>query len=99
MLEQVSDADVVERLTKIRGVGLWTAEVALLRGLGRPDAFPAGDLSIVKHLAIGLGLLGRDTPATEKEMRDLSESWRPHRSLALIYLYALLSNAKARANN
>ena len=61
----------------------------------RPDAFPAGDLSIVKYLAIGL--LGRDTPATEREMRELSESWRPHRSLALVYMYAALADANARA--
>jgi DNA-3-methyladenine glycosylase II len=92
-LEEMTDEEVVERLTSIRGVGLWTAEVALLRGLARPDAFPAGDLSIVKYLAVGL--LGRTARATEREMRELSESWRPYRSLVLIYLYAALAERRA----
>jgi len=95
-LDRMTDEDVVERLTRIRGVGRWTAEVALLRGLGRPDAFPAGDLSIVKYLAVGL--LGRPAAATEREMRAHSESWRPFRSLALVYLYAALADAEARAD-
>jgi len=94
-LDRLSDEEVVERLTRIRGVGRWTAEVAMLRGMGRPDAFPAGDLSIVKYLAVGL--LGRDAPATEREMRELSETWRPYRSLALVYMYAALAEANARA--
>jgi len=85
----LTDDEIVERLTRIKGVGTWTAEVALLRGLGRPDAFPAGDLSIVKYLAVGL--LGHGAAATEKQMRVLSESWRPFRSLALVYMYAELA--------
>lgn len=90
-----SDEEVIERLTKIRGVGRWTAEVALLRGMGRPDAFPAGDLSIVKYLA--MGLLGRSAAASEREMREHSERWRPHRSLALAYMYAALAEAEAKS--
>lgn len=96
-LDRMPDDEVVERLTAIRGVGLWTAEVALLRGLGRPDAFPAGDLSIVKYLAVGL--LGRAAPATEREMRELSESWRPYRSFALVYMYAALAHAERTAKS
>jgi DNA-3-methyladenine glycosylase II len=89
-LSVLPDDEIIERLTRTRGVGTWTAEVALLRGLGRPDAFPAGDLSIVKYLAVGL--LGHEAPATEKAMRALSESWRPFRSLALVYMYAQLAH-------
>jgi DNA-3-methyladenine glycosylase II len=93
VLSELSDEEVIERLTRIRGVGTWTAEVALLRGLGRPDAFPAGDLSIVKYLAVGL--LGHEARSTEKAMRALSESWRPFRSLALVYMYAQLGHSAA----
>lgn len=93
-LRALPDEEVVERLTRVRGVGRWTAEVALLRGMGRSDAFPAGDLSIWKYLAVGL--LGRPAAVTEKEMRAVSESWRPHRSLALVYMYAALAHPARR---
>jgi len=96
LLSQMPDDEVVERLTRIRGVGTWTAEVALLRGLTRPDAFPAGDLSIVKYLAVGL--LGHEAPSTEKAMRALSESWRPYRSFALVYMYAQLAHLESEKN-
>lgn len=93
-LDRLSDEDVITRLTRIRGVGRWTAEVALLRGLGRSDAFPAGDLSIVKHLAVGL--LGKTAATTEREMREHSDRWSPFRSLALVYMYAALAEARER---
>ncbi|HXX47080.1 MAG TPA: hypothetical protein VEN47_02565, partial [Myxococcota bacterium] len=50
---------------------------------GRLDVFPAGDLAVVKRLA--LRWLDRDEPASEAEMRSFSERWRPYRSLALVY--------------
>jgi DNA-3-methyladenine glycosylase II len=53
----LDDEAAIERLTAFRGVGRWTAEIGLLRGLGRVDIFPAGDLGVVKSLA--QGLLGR----------------------------------------
>jgi DNA-3-methyladenine glycosylase II len=79
----------VERLTEIKGIGRWTAETALLRGLARADAFPAGDLGIVKYLAEGLFEHGRR--ATESEMRIYAERWRPWRGLALVYAWAELA--------
>ncbi len=92
-LEQLPDEQVIDRLIALHGVGRWTAEVTLMRGLGRVDAFPAGDLGVVKYLA--QELLGRADVATEKEMREFSERWRPHRALALVYAYAeMASRAK-----
>ena len=82
-LRALSDEDAIAELVRWKGVGRWTAEVALLRGLGRLDVFPAGDLAVVKRLA--LRWLDRDEPASEAEMRSLSERWRPYRSLALVY--------------
>lgn len=79
----------IERLTEIKGIGRWTAETALLRGLARADAFPAGDLGIVKYLAEGLFEHGRR--ATESEMRLYAERWRPWRGLALVYTWAELA--------
>jgi DNA-3-methyladenine glycosylase II len=80
----------IERLTEIKGIGRWTAETALLRGLARADAFPAGDLGIVKYLAEGVFEHGRR--ATESEMRLYAERWRPWRGLALVYTWAELAH-------
>ncbi len=93
-LDGCSDEAVIEELTRYKGVGRWTAEIALLRGLSRPDIFPAGDLSIVKHLAIEL--LGHSERASEAEMRSYSERWRPHRSHALIYAHAALADRRSK---
>ena len=87
------DVEAIERLISFRGVGRWTAEIALLRGLGRTDIFPAGDLGVVKYLA--QGLLGRRAKAKEDEMRRFAERWRPHRSFALVYGYAEINRRKA----
>jgi DNA-3-methyladenine glycosylase II len=87
-LAKLADENVVERLIQIKGIGRWSAEIALLRGLARPDAFPGGDLGVVKYLA--QGLLGKAEKATEADMRAFAERWRPYRGLALIYCYAEL---------
>ncbi len=91
-LEALSDEQVVERLTAIKGIGRWSAEIALMRGLARPDTFPAGDLGVVKYVA--QGLLGRTGKATEDEMRAFAERWRPYRALALAYCYAELATRR-----
>jgi DNA-3-methyladenine glycosylase II len=90
---RLDDEAAIERLTALRGVGRWTAEIGLLRGLGRPDIFPAGDLGVVKYLA--QGLLGRREKAKEEAMRRYAERWRPWRSLALVYGYAELNRRRA----
>ena len=95
-LSRVTDEEAIERLTEIPGVGRWTAEIGLLRGLGRPDIFPAGDLGVVKYLA--QGLLGHSTRAKEEQMRSFSQRWSPHRSLALVYGYAELTRRKAASS-
>ncbi len=92
-LEIHDDETAIERLTEFHGVGRWTAEIALLRGLGRADIFPAGDLGVVKYLA--QGLLGRREKAKEEAMRRFAARWRPWRSLALVYGYAELNRRKA----
>ena len=91
-LDALSDDQVVERLTAIKGIGRWSAEIALMRGLGRPDTFPAGDLGVVKYVA--QGLLGKTGKATEEEMRAFAERWRPYRGLALAYCYAELATRR-----
>ena len=91
-LSALSDDEIVARLTAIKGIGRWSAEIALMRGLGRPDTFPAGDLAVVKYVA--QGLLGKTEKATEAEMRSFAERWRPYRGLALAYCYAELATRR-----
>jgi DNA-3-methyladenine glycosylase II len=94
-LAPLSDEDAIARLIALRGVGRWTAEIGLLRGLGRTDIFPAGDLGVVKYLA--QGLLGHATTskAKEEDMRRYAERWAPHRGLALVYGYAELNRRRS----
>jgi 3-methyladenine DNA glycosylase/8-oxoguanine DNA glycosylase len=80
----------VAELTRWKGVGRWTAEVVLIRGLGRLDVFPAGDLAVLKRLAPSW--LGRD--AGEGEMRAFAARFRPFRSLALVYAFETLAAAR-----
>jgi DNA-3-methyladenine glycosylase II len=87
--ETLTDDETIELLTSIKGVGRWTAEFTLLRGLSRFDVFPGGDLGVVKYLA--QGILGHAAPAQEANMREFAERWRPYRGLALIYAYAELA--------
>jgi len=92
-LERLPDEEAVERLTAIKGVGRWTAEIALLRGLGRPDVFPGGDLGVVKYVA--MELLGHRARVSERRMRRFADRWRPYRGLALVYAYAEIARRRA----
>jgi DNA-3-methyladenine glycosylase II len=87
------DEEVIERLTALKGIGRWTAEIALMRGLARPDAWPGGDLGVVKYVA--QGLLGKAEKATEADMRAFAERWKPYRGVALVYCYAELARRQS----
>ena len=94
-IAELPDDEAIDRLTGIKGVGRWTAEIALLRGLGRADVFPGADLGVVKYVA--MKLLGHRARVTEARMRRFAERWRPYRGLALVYAYAEIARrAKAR---
>lgn len=77
----------IERLTAIPGIGPWTAHYIALRGLGEPDAFPAGDLGLRRAAANGGGQL------THSRLAQLSESWRPWRAYAAMHLWSAASAA------
>jgi DNA-3-methyladenine glycosylase II len=71
--------EAIEALTALRGVGRWTAEYVLMRGLGHADVIPAADVGL--QVAIGQAYgLGRK--ATEREVRELAQQWAPRRSHA-----------------
>ena len=79
--EGLSDDAAVERLTRVRGVGEWTAETFLLFALGREDVLPLGDLALRRGLA---ELYGAEDRAA---MRSVAEPWRPYRSYATLLLW------------
>ena len=89
-LGRMSDDEVIEALTKVKGIGRWTAEMFLMFRLHRPDVLPVGDLGIVKAVQKVYGL--RTSPTADRLVR-IGESWRPYRSVACWYLWASLQNA------
>ena len=83
----MEDDEALARLQEQVGVGRWTAEYALLRGYGRRDLIPAGDAGLKAVVGVHLGLPGH---ATELQVRELAEGWRPYRGeLAFMVWFAL----------
>jgi DNA-3-methyladenine glycosylase II len=78
------DALVLEQLTAVKGIGVWTAEIFLMFRLKRPDVFPADDLGLVKAAQRVYGLRQRPT---KKRLLKMAETWRPYRSVAAWYLW------------
>jgi len=70
------DEQAIAQLVRIKGIGRWSAEIYLLFAEGRADIWPAGDLAV--QIEIGR-MLGHDARPSEKLVRELAESWRPHR--------------------
>jgi DNA-3-methyladenine glycosylase II len=79
------DADVVARLTALRGLGRWTAEWFMARCLGRGAVCPAGDLGVRKAFT---HYYGRGRPLSEESIRRRARAWGPHQNLAVHYLLA-----------
>lgn len=80
-LEALSDEEVLDRLTELRGIGTWTGKIFLMFGLGRKDVFPVEDLGIRKGMRALFGEISRE------EMVSRAERWRPHRSRASLYVW------------
>jgi DNA-3-methyladenine glycosylase II len=92
-IDQLDDDDAIARLSKIRGVGRWTAEYVMLRGFGRINIFPGDDVGGRKKLFEWLG--SSDAP-TYDGVGKMLERWRPYGGL--IYLH-LIVNAVADAGH
>lgn len=78
------DEDAIAALTRIKGIGRWSAEIYLLFAEGRPDIWPAGDLAVQIETGQLLGLPDRPS---EKQTRALAEAWRPHRGAAAVFTW------------
>jgi DNA-3-methyladenine glycosylase II len=86
-LESLSDQEIIDRLTAVRGIGPWTVEMMLIFRLARPDVLPATDYGVRK----GFALLhkAKDLPSPS-QLLEYGERWRPYRSIASWYLWRML---------
>ena len=91
-LPELPDDEVFEQLVQVKGLGPWTVDIFLLFHLGRPDVLPVGDLGIKRAVQTAYGL--EDLPDAA-ELERIAEPWRPHRSLACLYLWRSLDNRPA----
>lgn len=83
------DEDAIELLTRIKGIGRWSAEIYLLFAEGRPDIWPAGDLAVQEGVK---RLLEMEERPSEKATRALAESWSPQRGAMAIFTWHFYAN-------
>jgi DNA-3-methyladenine glycosylase II len=84
-LARMSDEEVEAALTEVPGIGLWSARGFLLVALNRPDVFLSGDIALRRAIQRAYGF---DHVPSEEEIAEISDRWRPYRSLAVSYLFA-----------
>ena len=84
------DEEAIAQLTRIKGIGRWSAELYLLFAEGRPDLFPAGDLAVQAGMGRILGLQQRPS---EKAVREVAEPWRPHRGAVTLLTWHCYNTA------
>lgn len=92
LLETLEDADeetIILNLTKVKGIGIWSAEMFLMFALARPDVFSGGDLGLKNAM---IRLYGLEKP-TSQQLLKLSEKWSPYRTYASRILWQSLNNA------
>lgn len=85
----MSDAEIIEHVVAVKGIGEWTAQMFLMFTLGRPDVLPTGDLGIQKAMQKLFNLRTKPSPA---RMTALARQWEGHRTVACFYLWRTLDN-------
>jgi methylated-DNA-[protein]-cysteine S-methyltransferase len=82
-VQAMADQEIIDRLTSVRGIGQWTAEMLLMFRLGRPDVLPVDDFGIRKGFGIAFGV----ADPSKKDIERRGERWRPYRTVASWYLW------------
>jgi DNA-3-methyladenine glycosylase II len=102
-IKKLSDAEIIERLTAVRGIGAWTVEMLLIFRLGRPDVFPVTDYGVRKGFALTFrrvpktrALAAEDLPKADALLRR-GKRWAPFRSVASWYMWRACDLAKSTA--
>ena len=91
-LQELTDEEVSREITAVKGLGRWSADMFLIFHLRRPDVLPVGDLGIRRAVERAYGLPGLPDQDT---LRSLAGPWRPHRTLASLYLWESLDTDNA----
>jgi DNA-3-methyladenine glycosylase II len=86
LIGQLSDTEIFERLIEVRGVGSWTVDMLMMFTLCRPDIMPVTDYGVRKGFQV---LYRKRALPTPKQLLKLTEKWRPHRSVAALYLWRI----------
>lgn len=94
-LSKLSDDEVIEELTRVKGIGVWTAHMFLMFSLGRPDVFPDGDLGVRSAIRNLYGL--SELPA-KAESIEIAAAWRPYATIASWYCWRSLELPKPDLN-
>jgi 3-methyladenine DNA glycosylase/8-oxoguanine DNA glycosylase len=92
-IRQMEDKVIIERLSQVRGIGRWSAEMLLMFRLGRPDVLPVDDYGVRKGFAIAFN--GNEMPSP-KELAAYGVRWKPYRTAASWYLWRVVERATAR---
>jgi DNA-3-methyladenine glycosylase II len=88
-IETLGDDEIVDVLTRVKGVGRWTAQMFLMFRLGRPDVLPDLDLGVQKAIQLAYGLAAMPKPA---DVLRIGAPWAPYRTVASWYLWRFLDN-------
>ena len=92
-LHAAEDEAAIATITKLKGLGRWSAEIYLLFAMQRPDIWPANDLAVQEAMRV---LKNLRTRPDEKRLRKLGEAWRPHRSAGALFLWHVYHHIKQR---
>jgi DNA-3-methyladenine glycosylase II len=91
LITQMSDTEIYAQLMQVRGVGSWTVDMLMMFTLCRPDIMPVTDYGVRKGFQV---LYRKRALPSPKQLLKLSEKWRPHRSVAALYLWRIAETAK-----
>jgi DNA-3-methyladenine glycosylase II len=94
-IRTLRDDQIVERLTQVRGIGVWSVEMFLITILGRPDVLPIGDYGLRRGFQ---RVYRRREPPKPKELLDFGERWRPFRTVASWYLWRVAEQPSNKNN-
>jgi len=86
-IQKLTDEEIIQLLTQIKGVGRWTVQMMLMFQLERPDVFPIGDLEIRKQM-INLYQVKEEGKSQLAKLEEIASHWSPYKTLASIYLWS-----------